>query len=463
MVPPHRRLTVSARAFAAVAALGVSLAFAARADAYVSWGAVLVPGSQWAGPQAAALGDLNVYSNGTGNQDQVTSFGLSYECVELAQRFAAVRYGEQRIWPVSYAYQMWAAGPKLTIPFVQHPNGGADAPQSGDLLIFNAISTDPFGHVAVVADTGPDYVDIVEQNWNNTSPTGSARLPISGTTMPARNGLPIIGWLRSSIATPPFRPVAITAKGLAVGDSGATTFGGTQNITLARPMVDAVGTPSGKGYWMVAGDGGVFPFGDAGGYGSTGNIKLNQPIVGMASTPTGLGYWLVASDGGIFPFGDAVYHSYGSTGNIKLNQPIVGMAPTPSGNGYYLVAADGGIFPFGDALDHSYGSTGNIKLNKPIVGMAVTSTGNGYYLVASDGGLFPFGDAAYHSYGSTGGITVPSPIIGMTMTADGGGYWMSTSGGTVYAFGDAKYLANTGVLQTGGSPVIGLVTTLTAS
>ena len=35
---------------------------------------------------------------------------------------------------------------------------------------------------------------------------------------------------------------------------------------------------------------------------------LNSPIVGMASTPTGRGYWNVASDGGIFAFGDASFH-----------------------------------------------------------------------------------------------------------------------------------------------------------
>ena len=29
-------------------------------------------------------------------------------------------------------------------------------------------------------------------------------------------------------------------------------------------------------------------------------MVLNQPIVGMAATPDGKGYWLVASDGGIF-------------------------------------------------------------------------------------------------------------------------------------------------------------------
>ena len=61
-------------------------------------------------------------------------------------------------------------------------------------------------------------------------------------------------------------------------------------------------------------------------YGSTGSIALNKPIVGMAPTPDGKGYWLVASDGGIFNFGDALLRLDGS---IHLDQPIVGMARPP--------------------------------------------------------------------------------------------------------------------------------------
>ncbi len=75
--------------------------------------------------------------------------------------------------------------------------------------------------------------------------------------------------------------------------------------------------------------------------------------MGMAATPDGKGYWLVASDGGIFNYGDAAF--FGSTGSIHLNQPIVGMAATPDGKGYWLVASDGGIFSYGDAA--FFGST----------------------------------------------------------------------------------------------------------
>jgi hypothetical protein len=91
----------------------------------------------------------------------------------------------------------------------------------------------------------------------------------------------------------------------------------------------------------------VRSYGDARSYGSTGAIHLNQPIVGMTSTPIGRGYWLVAADGGLFSYGDARF--LGSMGASHLNQPVVGMAGAPSGRGYWLVARDGGIFSFGDA------------------------------------------------------------------------------------------------------------------
>ncbi|HXW82382.1 MAG TPA: hypothetical protein VEJ84_22990, partial [Acidimicrobiales bacterium] len=94
------------------------------------------------------------------------------------------------------------------------------------------------------------------------------------------------------------------------------------------------------GYWLVAADGGVFSFGDAGFYGSMGGKALNAPVVGMAATPDGHGYWLVAADGGVFSFGDAGF--YGSMGATPpaTNTPVVAMAGTPGGGGYWLTTTD---------------------------------------------------------------------------------------------------------------------------
>ena len=177
--------------------------------------------------------------------------------------------------------------------------------------------------------------------------------------------------------------------------------------------------PDGDGYWLVASDGGVFNYGDAGFYGSAGSLPLNAPVVGMAVTRDGGGYWLVASDGGIFSYGDARFE--GSAGALALNAPVVGMAVTPDGGGYWLVAADGGVFSYGDAVFS--GSTGSIRLEAPIVGMAATPDGGGYWFVAADGGVFSYGDARY--FGSLGGTQLPAPVVGMAADPGGGGYWLA--------------------------------------
>lgn len=53
--------------------------------------------------------------------------------------------------------------------------------------------------------------------------------------------------------------------------------------------------------------------------------NVNAPIVGIAITPTGKGYLLVAADGGVFAFGDAVF-----LGNVEYVLPA-GRAWCPPG------------------------------------------------------------------------------------------------------------------------------------
>jgi N-acetylmuramoyl-L-alanine amidase len=237
---------------------------------------------------------------------------------------------------------------------------------------------------------------------------------------------------------------------------GGAVLGPNSLTTPDTPVVGIAPTPDGKGYWLVASDGGIFTFGDAGFYGSEGGATLHEAIVGMAATPDGKGYWLAAADGGIFTFGDAAF--YGSTGALTLNSPVVGMAATPDGKGYWLVASDGGIFTFGDA--GFYGSTGAIALNRPIVGMAATPNGRGYWLVASDGGIFTFGDAAF--YGSTGALTLNSPVVDMASAPDGKGYWLVASDGGIFTFGDAGFYGSEGGTQMATS-VVGMAPTPTGN
>ena len=149
----------------------------------------------------------------------------------------------------------------------------------------------------------------------------------------------------------------------------------TALVACCLPVLLLRGAPAGAapavdgGYWLVALDGGVFTFGDAGYYGSlvgvvsgTGGTKT----VALAPDPHGGGYWLASANGAVAAFGDAP--SFSSAAGLPLSAPVVGLAATPDGGGYWEVAADGGVFSYGDA--HFYGSMGSERLNALVGGIA---------------------------------------------------------------------------------------------
>ncbi len=231
---------------------------------------------------------------------------------------------------------------------------------------------------------------------------------------------------------------------------GAPSFGPSTGLRLNSNFVGIAATPTGRGYWVVAADGGVFTFGDATFEGSAAGRPLAAPIVGIASTPSGRGYWLVGSDGGVFAFGDAIFH--GSIDNPGAAiAPIVAIASTPSGQGYWLVGSDGGVFAFGDAAFE--GAATSVPHTAPIVGIAPTSSGYGYYLLGADGGVFAFGDARYDGSAVDGhhlatAIAVPS---------DHRGYQIARTDGSVLGLGGAASVAAPADPLSSQHPVIAIV------
>ncbi len=245
----------------------------------------------------------------------------------------------------------------------------------------------------------------------------------------------------------------LTGISMAPADAGAATT--TVHATsasvqsaasaLSAPVVGLAATPTGRGYWRVAADGGVLTAGDAHFYGSATSVP-HDTIVAIAATRSGHGYWLTDRGGAVFTFGDAAYH--GSMAGHPLNLPIVGMAATPDGTGYWLVASDGGIFSFHAPF---LGSTGAMRLNEPIVGMSAAPNGKGYWLVASDGGVFSF-HAPF--FGSTGSIRLNQPITGIAAAPGGGGYTMVAADGGLFRFGAKSPFYGSAVNACPGAPAV---------
>ena len=193
---------------------------------------------------------------------------------------------------------------------------------------------------------------------------------------------------------------------------------------------------------MVASDGGIFAFGNAGFFGSIpgSGLKpagsglpnsLNAPIVGMVPSSDGGGYFMVASDGGVFAFGDARFE--GSCPGIGgCSGAAVAVVPDASGNGYWLITQSGNAYAFGDA--HAFGGPGN--QGSPVTSATRTPDGNGYWVLLADGAVYAYGDAVFRgSPGSAvGGLNPASAIFS---DATGGGYWVAAAQGAVFSYGDA--------------------------
>lgn len=230
---------------------------------------------------------------------------------------------------------------------------------------------------------------------------------------------------------------------------GAPALEPSTGMRINDNLVDIAATRSGRGYWAVAADGGVFAFGDARFAGSVADRSLAAPIVGIAAAPHGNGYWLVGSDGGVFAFGDAAFH--GAMGNPgAMIAPIVAIASTPSGDGYWLVGSDGGVFSFGDAAFE--GAATSFAHGAPIVAIAPTRSGYGYYLLGADGGVFAFGDARF------GGSAVDGQHLAsaVAIPRNGKGYLVARTDGSVVGLGGAPSIPGPFDLLAGQHPVVAL-------
>ena len=405
-----------ALALALLGAVG-ALALPQPAAASYAWGAVQVPGCSWAAALPAVCGTLDVHSNGTdfGYANGDSGWGLRWQCVELAQRWTNLAYGETynggNHWGVSAAYQMWNVwGPanradqaNYSVPFIQQPNGGQSPPQFGDLMIFAPTAGDQYGHVAIVSGMEQGYVDLVEENWSADS--GSARIPIVGNTVPDRGSFHVYGWLRAANA----HSYRSLSRNPAHVWSGLNADGSVQAALL--------GTDS--GVWYTRGSGAAFS-GPAtyGGTGVSAPTAVEDAAGRLELFVTGADHdvtrYLPPANSGV-PGSTPVPGTWTSLGGRTPGKPAV------------VKAADGHLELFIRGLDgvvsrnheltpggswSGWSSVGGIILSDPSV--TIGPDGNlGVFGIGQDRGLWWWhqGPGTSSAWSSLGGIAVGAPQL----------------------------------------------------
>jgi hypothetical protein len=125
-------------------------------------------------------------------------------------------------------------------------------------------------------------------------------------------------------------PLTDTASSAAAGATGAHPGPGPAGKPTppATSMVAIAASPDGKGYWLLARDGGVFSFGVP----FHGSVPDRQPYgqaVELRATDTGAGYYVAGADGAVFAFGDADRRRERPPGG---EGPVVDVAFRPTAN-----------------------------------------------------------------------------------------------------------------------------------
>ncbi len=155
-----------------------------------------------------SLNGVKVYYNGRSSHigERTVSkdgynIGLQYQCVEFVKRYYYEYYHHKM--PNSYGNAIDFFNPSLpdgTLNpdrnLIQFTNPSSICPKIGDLLVFSATPTNPFGHVAIVSFISNDEIEIIQQNPGTF---GRSRLNFDLNKVARKWSIEndrIVGWLR---------------------------------------------------------------------------------------------------------------------------------------------------------------------------------------------------------------------------------------------------------------------------
>ena len=154
-----------------------------------------------------SLNGVSVYYNGSkikhnkgrNKANDGYNFGLKWQCVEFTKRYYYEHLGHKMPNTYGHAKDFFnknlgdvAFNPKRGL--MQYKNVRYEKPQVNDLLIYDAYPGNPYGHMGIIAEVGPDYIILLQQNVGTKT---RQRLKLA-----EYNGLytiadfDVLGWLR---------------------------------------------------------------------------------------------------------------------------------------------------------------------------------------------------------------------------------------------------------------------------
>ncbi len=119
------------------------------------------------------LNEVPIYFNGgvrntSGRSESADgyNYGLKWQCVEFVKRYYYdhLRHRMPNTWGHAREFfNMFLNDADLNTDrgLYQFRNGSSHKPRLDDIIVFSA---DQFGHVAIISEIGPDYIEVAQQN-----------------------------------------------------------------------------------------------------------------------------------------------------------------------------------------------------------------------------------------------------------------------------------------------------------
>jgi len=135
------------------------------------------------------------------------NLGLRFQCVEFVKRYYYERFKHKMPNSMGHAKEFFSsklADGELNKErmLFQYRNGAGSSPATEDLIVFAPWVLNRYGHVAIVSEVGPDFIEVIQQN---AGPFGSTRerFPLEQREGRLHVGNDrVLGWLRREQFTP---------------------------------------------------------------------------------------------------------------------------------------------------------------------------------------------------------------------------------------------------------------------
>lgn len=159
-----------------------------------------------------SLNNVIVYFNGGINHveqrnliEDGYNLGLEYQCVEFVKRYYYEHLNHKM--PDTYGHAVDFFDPHISDGdinekrgLLQFRNQGETRPEPDDIIVFKGTVFNRFGHVAIVSEVGPDFIEVIQQNPGMFGSTREnySLLKTDGVWKVENNR--VIGWLRKKKA-----------------------------------------------------------------------------------------------------------------------------------------------------------------------------------------------------------------------------------------------------------------------